>query len=128
MNLQCSSIFTIFFAKIKLLLRKTLSKVSLIQFFYYYRLLWNSEILIFRKVVNFLIHTELFQFLYTLDQRSWGPDTNANLSFDEFWVLMYHYCVSNILQRIETVNKTWWYKQGFFKLCFRAKYNFWYKR
>ena len=33
MNLQCSSIFTIFFAKIKLLLRKTLSKVSLIQFF-----------------------------------------------------------------------------------------------
>ena len=37
--------------------------------------------------------------------------------------LVYHYCVSNILQRIKTVNKIWWYKQLFFKLCFRAKYN-----
>ena len=37
--------------------------------------------------------------------------------------LVYHYCVSNILQRIKTVNKIWWYKLRFSKLCVQAKYN-----
>ena len=46
-----------------------------------------------------------------------------NLYIYVYWALLYHYCVLNILQRIKTVNKIWWYKQLFFKLCFRAKYN-----
>ena len=37
--------------------------------------------------------------------------------------MVYHYCVSSILQRIKTVNKIWWYKQLFFKLCYWVKYN-----
>ena len=37
--------------------------------------------------------------------------------------LVYHYCVSNILQRIKTVNKIWWYKLRLSKLCVQAKYN-----
>ena len=32
-------------------------------------------------------------------------------------------CVSNILQRMKTVNEIWCYEQLSFKLCFRAKYN-----
>ena len=46
-----------------------------------------------------------------------------NLYIYVYSELVYHYCVSNILQHIKTVNKIWWYKQHFFKLCFRAKYN-----
>ena len=48
---------------------------------------------------------------------------NYNMYIHVYSALLHHYCVSNILQRIKTVNKTWWYKQFFFKLCFRAKYN-----
>ena len=32
--------------------------------------------------------------------------------------LIYHYCVSNILQRINTVNKIRWYKQLFLNFVF----------
>ena len=46
-----------------------------------------------------------------------------NLYIYLYRALVYHYCLSNILQSIKTVNKIWWYKQLFFKLCFRAKYN-----
>ena len=37
--------------------------------------------------------------------------------------LVHHYCVSNVLERIKTVYKIWWYKQLFFKLYFWAKYD-----
>ena len=46
-----------------------------------------------------------------------------NLYVTVFSALMYRYCVSIILQRINTVNKIWWYKQIFLKLCFWAKRN-----
>ena len=32
--------------------------------------------------------------------------------------LVYHYCISNILQRIKNVNKIRWYKQLFFQIVF----------
>ena len=51
-----------------------------------------------------------------------------NLYIYVHWALVNHYFVSNKLQRIKTVNKMWWYKLLFSKLCFRAKYNFLYKR
>ena len=38
--------------------------------------------------------------------------------------LWYLYCVSNILQRIETVNKMWWYKLLFLKLPRHRKWSF----
>ena len=38
--------------------------------------------------------------------------------------LWYLYCVSNILQRIETVNKMWWYKLLFLKLPRHRKGSF----
>ena len=46
-----------------------------------------------------------------------------NLYIYHYYFVYYNYCVSNILQRIKAVNKIWYYKQLFFKLCFRAKYN-----
>ena len=46
-----------------------------------------------------------------------------NLYIYVYSALVYHCCVSDTLQRIKTVNKIWWYKQLFFKLCFRVKYN-----
>ena len=35
-----------------------------------------------------------------------------------YWALLYHYRVSNILQRIKTVNEMWWYKLLFTFLPF----------
>ena len=39
---------------------------------------------------------------------------------------MYHYYISNMLQRIKNVNKMWWFKLLFSKLCFQEK-NFYVK-
>ena len=35
-----------------------------------------------------------------------------------YWALVYHYCISKILQRIKTVNEMWWYKLLFAFLPF----------
>ena len=42
---------------------------------------------------------------------------------DVYSALVYYYCISDILQRIKTVNKIWWHKKDFLKLYFWAKYN-----
>ena len=41
----------------------------------------------------------------------------------QIWCIVNVFQISAYLQRIKTVNKIWWYKQLFLKLCFRAKYN-----
>ena len=56
MNLQCSSIFTIFFIKTKLHLQKAVLKASLFEICYYCWLLWRSEIHRIRKMVNLDTH------------------------------------------------------------------------
>ena len=52
--------------------------------------------------------------------------------FMYFWSLVYHYCASNILQRIKTVNEMWSYKLLFtflpFTTMFLSKIQFFYKK
>ena len=39
-----------------------------------------------------------------------------------YWASVYHYCFSNILQQIKTVNKMWWYKLLFTFLPFTTMF------
>ena len=105
MNLQCSSIFTIFFIKTKLHLQKAVLKASLFEICYYCWLLWRSEIHRIRKMVNLDTHWIISISLY-FGSKIMG----SRLLCISRWALMYYYCVSNTLQSIKTVNKMWWYK------------------
>ena len=74
-------------------------------------LLWhqNQVIAVAMKICSVLLN--LYVYFY------------YNLYIYKCWAFACHYCVSHILQHIETVNKIWCYKQLFFKLCLWVKYN-----
>ena len=86
----------------------------------------------FRKIVNFITNSnnsslwksELYYLMYLCIFWIMGSKRYCK----SIWTLMHHYCVSNILRRIKTVNKMWWYKTTFLKPCFWANYNFYIKR
>ena len=70
--------------------------------------------------LSFLNEVTSLQYQVIKDQISWGLNTNAN-QYE-----LYHYYVSNILQRIKRVIKMWWYKLFFSKYVFEQ--NFLYER
>ena len=72
--------------------------------------------------LSFLNEVTSLQYQVIKDQRSWGLNTNAN-QYE-----LYHYYVSNILQRIKRVIKMWWYKLFFSKYVFEQNIIFLYER
>ena len=89
------------------------------------RFLWSLEIYRFMKIVNFdtaWIIPISFMFLYISLKNTW-----FQIHFQSTWIQLLLRCgkkMSSPNVFLFFKNKgTWWYKQLFFKLCFRAKYN-----